>query len=84
MNRDTHNRTPYNQMPITLSLVSIPTKVYRDVYCIECGRPFITLTDKFMTIVDAAIQVNIMRGKERVVEARCSNHYCKQHYHMYV
>lgn len=77
-------RTPHNQMPVTLSLTTIQNKMYRDIYCIECGRPFITMTDKFITIIDAAIPVKLMRGQERVIEARCSNHYCKQYFHMYV
>jgi hypothetical protein len=84
MNINSNVRTPYNQMPITMALKAIDRKVYRDMHCLECGRPFIAISDKFITIIDAAIPVQLMRGGERVIEARCSNHYCKQYYHVYV
>jgi len=77
-------RTPYNTMPITVSLKSMDRKVYRDQYCWECGRAFVAISDKFISIIDAAFPVQMARGHERVIEARCGNHYCKQYYHMYV
>ena len=84
MNVDTLIRTPYNTLPITMALKSIDRKVYRDLYCIECGRPFIAISDKFISIIDAAFPVQMARGGERVIEARCSNHRCKQYFHVYV
>lgn len=77
-------RTPFNTLPITLALRSTNRKVWRDQYCVECGHPFIAISDKFLTIIDAAIPIRILRGDERVLEARCKNHYCKQYYHVYV
>lgn len=84
MNKDTLIRTPYHQMHITLALRSVDRKVWRDQYCTECGRPFIAISDKFVSIIDAAFPVQMARGRERVLEARCGNHYCKQYYHIYV
>lgn len=84
MNSNTLIRTPYNTWPMTLSLRSIDRKVYRDQYCIECGKPFIAITDKFISIIDAAFPVQMARNGEKIIEARCSNHYCKQYFHIYV
>lgn len=84
MNKDATFRTPYNEVAITMALKAIDRKVWRDCYCIECGRPFIAISDKFITIIDAAFPIQMARGGERVIEARCSNHYCKQRYNVYV
>lgn len=81
---DTNIRTPYHTMPITLAVKSIDRKAWRDQYCIECGKPFIAINDKFITIIDAAFPVQIARQREMVLEARCGSHYCKQRYNLYV
>lgn len=84
MNSITRIRTPYHTLPITLALKSLDRKVYRDQYCIECGQPFITISDKFISIIDAAFPVQLARGGERVIGARCGRHDCKQYYNLYV
>lgn len=84
MNINTTIRTPYNTIPMTLVLKSVDRKVYRDIHCMECGKPFIAISDKFISIIDAAFPVQMARGGERVIEGRCSSHYCKQRYHVYV
>ena len=84
MNINTPIRTPYNTIPMTLVLKSVDRKAYRDIHCMECGRPFIAISDKFVSIIDAAFPVQMARGGEKVIEARCSNHYCKQYFHVYV
>lgn len=78
MNVDTYIRTPYNQLPITLAYKSIDRKLYRDQYCIECGHPFMAISDKVVTIYDGNIPVEKLRIDERVLEARCRYHPCKQ------
>jgi hypothetical protein len=77
-------RTPYNQMPIALTYKSIDRKLYRDQYCIECGHPFMAISDKYVAIQDGGIPIDMLRGSERVLEARCSHHYCKQYYRVEV
>lgn len=84
MNSLTEIRTPYNTQAITLAIKSTDRKQWRDQYCIECGHPFISISDKFVSIVDAAIPINLLRSREIVIEARCSNHYCKQRFNVYV
>lgn len=77
-------RTPYNTLPITLSYISTDRKLYRDQFCIECGHPFIAISDKFAAIDDGGIPIEYLREKERVLEARCKQHVCKQYYRVYV
>ena len=84
MNVDTQIRTPYHEVPMTLVLKSIDRKAYRDIYCMECGRPFLSISDKFVSIIDAAFPVQMARPKEMIIGPRCGNHYCKQRYNIYV
>lgn len=84
MNIDMTIRTPYYQMPITLAIQAMDRKVWRSQYCIECGRPFIDINDKFMMISDAAFPVQLARTSERIIEARCNSHACKQRYNLYL
>lgn len=84
MNVDKLIRTPYHEIPITLSVKAIDRKVWRDQYCVECGKPFIAINDKFVSIIDAAFPVQLARGRELVIEARCGFHYCKQRYNIYI
>lgn len=84
MNLDSFVRTPYHQMHITMVYRSIDRKVYRDQYCLECGRPFMAISDKFVSLIDATIPTELLRNGERVIETRCKNHTCKQYYKLYV
>lgn len=84
LNQTMNIRTPFNRLPIVLSYVSIDRKTYRDQFCIECGHPFIAISDKFVTIHDGGVPVDNLRGGEKVLEARCKSHYCKQFYRIMV
>lgn len=77
-------RTPYNQMPIALTLKSTDRKMYRDQYCLECGHPFMSISDKYVSIHDGGVPIDTLREDERVIEARCKFHYCKQYYRIEV
>lgn len=77
-------RTPYNQMPISLVLKSTNRKLYRDQYCLECGHPFMAISDKYVAIYDGNIPVDKLREGERIMEARCRFHPCKQYYRVEV
>lgn len=78
------SKIPYNELPITLTLRSINRKLYRDQYCSECGHPFISISDKFLTILDATTPIEMLRTGERVVEARCRHSTCRQFYRLEV
>ena len=84
MNLDAFVRTPYNQLHINLVYRSIDRKLYRDQYCLECGHPFMAISDKYVSIIDATIPTDMLRETERVLEARCRYHQCKQYYKVYV
>lgn len=84
MNIDTKIRTPYNQMPIFLALKSIDRKMYRNQYCLECGHPFMSISDKYVSIIDGGTPIDLLRENERVLEARCRYHYCKQYFRIEV
>lgn len=77
-------RTPHHQMPIALGYISIDRKLYRDQFCIECGHPFMSISDKYYSIHDGGIPIDMLRASERVLEARCKNHYCKQFFRIFV
>lgn len=76
-------KTPYNELPITIALRSIERKVYRDQYCIECGHPFMAISDKAVLVFDGISEVEKMRGG-KIIEARCKHSYCKQFYRLEV
>lgn len=90
MQRTTMNITtistkiPYNQLPFLLTLKSIDRKVFRDQFCIECGHPFMAISDKYISLIDATTPIEMLRSDDRVIEARCRFHYCKQYYRIEV
>lgn len=84
MNIDRLIRTPYHTLPITMALKSVDRKVYRDVHCIECGRPYLSMSDKYVSIIDAAVPVQMLRRNEMLLGVRCGNHTCKQRYQVYL
>lgn len=77
-------RTPYHQLPISLILKSIDRKLYRDQFCIECGHPFMAISDKYARIYDGSVPIELLRLNDRVVEHRCSFTQCKQYYRVEV
>lgn len=84
MNQDRLIRTPYHTMPILLVYRSTDRKLYRDQYCIECGHPFMAISDKFYSIQDGGVAIDHLRYGDKVVEARCKSHNCKQFYRIWV
>lgn len=72
--------TPYNKLPILLTIKSLNRKLFRDQYCIECGHPFMAVSDKVVAIADTGLPIEMMRGEQRIIEARCRHSNCQQHY----
>lgn len=83
MNTETRTRTPYNDLHIGLIYRSIDRKVFRDQYCLECGHPFMAISDKYISIMDSTTPTEQLREGERIIEARCKFHYCKQRFKIY-
>lgn len=71
-------------MPFSLVLKSVDRKLYRDQYCLECGKPFMAISDKYVALYDGGIPIDVLRSDQRVIEARCKNHHCKQFYRIEV
>jgi len=84
MNPNIRVRTPYNQMPILMVYRSVERKLYRDQYCLECGHPFMAISDKFYSVQDGGVAIDHLRTGDKVVEARCKSHNCKQYYRLWV
>lgn len=74
------SRTPGYKIPISLVYRSIDRKYERDQFCIECGHPFMTITDKVVTVLDAIVPVKHLRNNQTSIGVRCKQHYCKQRY----
>lgn len=72
-------RTPLHQMPITLVLKSLDQKVYRDIYCLECGHPLVAISDKVVLLLDASSPMESLTS-EKIIETRCRHSYCRQFY----
>lgn len=75
--------TPYPLLPITLALVATKQKVYREVHCVECGLPFMSITDKIATIMDFntptdQLQPNVMG----IINTSCTRRSCRQVYRL--
>ncbi len=77
-------RTPYNTLNIALVYRSMDRKLERDQFCIECGQPFFTISDKIVAVYDGGITTEFMRTEQRVIGLRCKKHICKQHYQLEV
>lgn len=75
--------TPYNQQPITVLIKAVKQKVFRQLHCLECGRPFLDITDKILSVSDSVTPIEQLNPDEvGIIEAHCSRHDCKQYYRM--
>lgn len=77
-------RPPAHQMNITLVYRSLNVKRERDQFCIECGQPFFSISDKIVVVYDGGITHEMLRTSQRVIGIRCRRHSCKQHYQVEV
>lgn len=83
MNQQTRIRTPLHRQPITLAFKALQQKVYRHLHCMECGMPFLDITDKVLIASDAETPVEQLRPNELgVVTIHCPRHQCKQYYNL--
>lgn len=73
-------RPPSHQLNITMVYRSIEAKRERDQYCIECGQPNFSISDKIVAIYDGGVRTEHLRTDQRTIGIRCKRHTCKQHY----
>lgn len=76
-------RTPYYQLPISISIKSINHKMLREMHCSECGMPFVSITDKIVRVSDSTIPIErLLPEKPGIIESHCPRARCKQIYQL--
>jgi hypothetical protein len=74
-------RSPYYQVPITLSLKSISQKFLVDLHCLFCGMPFIQVSDQVVMVSDAfSDPASFGAGEFGPATVHCKRHTCKQRF----
>lgn len=74
----------YDSIPLYMQPESIfmevePSKRLRDVYCMECGKAFFSVSDRIKMISDNTIPFSILDpDKLGSMEVWCKFHHCKQ------
>lgn len=68
-------RSPYYQVPIAISLLSVSFKYKQDLHCLFCGMPFTQVSDRVVAIADSSLSPESAIGP---IETRCPRHTCKQ------
>lgn len=78
-------RSPYYQLPLTLSLKSLSVKYLATLHCLFCGMPFIEVSDQPVLVSDAVSDVQSFgAGQPGPQTIHCKRHTCKQRYRMEV
>lgn len=79
----TTERSPYYQIPLTLSLKSISRKVMVDLHCLFCGMPFISVSDQVVMVSDSfSTPDSFGEGEFGPQAIHCKRHTCKQRYRL--
>lgn len=70
---------PLYLQPQSLYLAIEPAKKLRDIYCLECGKKFHTISDRIGLVSDNRLPMELMDpGKAGPIEARCGFNKCSQ------
>lgn len=76
-------RPPSFNVPLLMSLKSIAPKFMRDLHCIWCGRPFVSVSDDVAMVSDSYPALDSMTVQQRGPTGHvCKSGYCKQKYRM--
>jgi hypothetical protein len=76
-------RTPYYQMPISISVKSVDHKMLREIHCPECGMPFISISDKIVRVSDSPIAIDrLAPDAPGIIKSICPRARCKQVYQL--
>ena len=68
---------PLYMQPQSIYVISEPQKKFRNVYCLECGKAFFSISDRIQQVTDNVTPVNLITGMG-AMEARCKFQHCKQ------
>lgn len=79
MQSSMHNAVPLYMQPQSIFMAIEPVKKLRDVYCMECGKAFYSVSDRVKMVSDNMIPVNMLDpDKLGPMEVWCKFHHCKQ------
>jgi hypothetical protein len=80
-----HSDLPLYLQPQSIFLVSAPVKRLRDLYCLECGKAFYSVSDRIKSFVDNVTPMEFIDpGRLGPMEARCRFQHCKQRFYVRV
>jgi hypothetical protein len=76
---------PLYLQPQSIFVISEPVKKLRDVFCLECGKAFYSISDRIKLLVDNVTPIEMLDA-DRLgpMEARCKFQHCKQRFYVRV
>jgi hypothetical protein len=70
---------PLYMQPQSIFMIPEPVKRLRDVYCMECGKAFYSISDRVKLVSDNTMPTEILDpNRLGPMEVWCKFHYCKQ------
>lgn len=77
------NDMPLYMQPQSLFITSEPVKHLRDIFCLECGKAFFSISDRIKLMVDNVTPTEMLDTLQMgPMEARCKFQHCKQRFYM--
>lgn len=78
-----YSNLPLYMQPQAIFVTVEPQKKLRDVYCMECGHAFYSISDRIKLLVDNVVPFEYLDPmKLGPMEARCKFHHCKQRWNV--
>lgn len=76
---------PLYMQPQSLYLTSEPTKKLRDIFCLECGKAYYSISDRIQQMVDNIVPPEYLDvSRLGPMEARCKYQHCRQRWYVRV
>lgn len=76
---------PLYMQPQSIFMAITPMKTLRDIYCMECGKAFYSVSDRMKMLSDNTMPVNMIDPeKYGPMEVWCKFHHCKQRWSVFV
>lgn len=80
-----HSELPLYMQPQSIFITSEPVKRLRDVFCLECGKAFYSISDRIKLFVDNVTPMEMIDvTRLGPMEARCRFQHCKQRFYVRV
>ncbi len=75
---------PLYMQPQSIFMSIEPVKQLRDIYCMECGKAFYSVSDRVKSISDNTIPFNMLDPEKMgPMEVWCHHHNCKQRWSVF-